>query len=252
MSAQFEFDRCLSFINCQLLADRQLHSAEPTFPIRAVTISRQAGCGALAVAQQLAEYLQARTPATMAPWTVFDRNLVAKVLEDHNLPQRLAKFMPEDWISDIQDTLDELFGLHPPSWLLVRQTAETILRLAKLGNAIIIGRAANVITARMEQVFHVRLVAPLERRSQHIQVAEQLDPKSALEFIREQDNGRKRYLRKYYQKDISNPLLYHLVINTDLLPYAKAARIIRDAVLNGGVTNAVRAGTDVAKPILQP
>jgi len=35
-----------------------------------------------------------------------------------------------------------------------------------------------------------------------------------LEFIQREDRGRKRYLRKHYQKDIDDPLPYHLVINT--------------------------------------
>ena len=73
----------------------------------------------------------------MNRWTVFDRNLVEKVLEDHNLPPPWARFMPENWASEIEDIIDELFGLHSPTWILIRQTAETILRLAKLGNVII-------------------------------------------------------------------------------------------------------------------
>jgi hypothetical protein len=42
---------------------------------------------------------------------LFDRNLVEKVPVDHNLPARLARFMPEDRISQVSDTMDELFGL---------------------------------------------------------------------------------------------------------------------------------------------
>lgn len=229
METQPGYDRFLSFIQIQL--GNGTHRVIPEVQRRAVTISRQAGCGALAIAEALAALLQARTPKTEPPWTVFDRNLVEKVLEDHHLPKRLARFMPENWVSEIQGTIDELFGLHPPSWLLVRQTAETILRLANLGNVIVIGRGANVITSRLDHVFHVRLVASLERRIEHIQQRDQLDPKAALQFIRREDRGRQRYLRKYYHKDIRDPLLYHLVINTDLVPYEKAARIIADAVM---------------------
>ena len=85
-----------------------------------------------------------------------------KVLEDHSLPNRLARFMPEDRISEISDTMDELFGLHPPSWTLVRQTADTILHLAELGNVIVIGRGAAVITRKLDYVFNVGGSAPLK------------------------------------------------------------------------------------------
>ncbi len=231
MNAQLAIERCLSFINSQIRNGKGRYGAEAAGQIRAVTISRQVGCGASAVAQKLAEYLQARRPEDEPHWTVFDRNLVERVLEEHNLPQRLAKFMPENWISEIEDTIDELFGLHPPSWILVRQTAETILRLAKLGDVIIIGRGANIITAKLNSAFHVRLVAPQEKRVQHIQEKEHLDRSAALEFIHREDKGRQRYLKRYYRKDINDPLLYHLVINTELMGYERAARLIGDVVL---------------------
>ena len=80
------------------------------------------------------------------------------MLEEHSLPKSLARFMPEDRISEVSDTMDELFGLHPPSWDLVHKTSETILHLAQLGHVIIIGRGAKVITAKLDGVLHVRLV----------------------------------------------------------------------------------------------
>jgi len=224
-------DRCLAFINCQLQPAGKRSDGQPPPARAAVTISRQAGCGAPGVAEKLAAYLQSHTSKDAPPWTVFDRNLVEKVLEDHHLPQRIGKFMPENWISEIEDTIDELFGLHPPAWLLVRQTAETILRLAWLGNVILIGRGSNIITAKLEHVFHVRLVAPLEKRIGQKQMSDQLDRNGAIELIRREDRGRKRYLKRYYKKDIGDPLRYDLTINTGLVGFDQAAHIIGDAVI---------------------
>jgi hypothetical protein len=207
-------------------------SPEDGVPRRAVTISRQAGSGAHAVADKLAPLLQARNPKDAPPWTIFDRNLVDKVLQEHNLPERVAKFMPEDRTSEIADTMEELFGLHPPSWLLVRKVTETILHLAELGNVILIGRGAAVVTANLSHVFHVRLVSALEKRVQRIQELNHLSKDAALKFIREEDRGRERYLKQYFKTDVDDPLLYDLVINTDRIPHDQAAKLIADAVLN--------------------
>jgi cytidylate kinase len=196
-----------------------------------VTISRQTGSGAHVVAEKLAACLQTHTPSDARPWTVFDRNLVEKVLEDHNLPHRLARFMPEDRVSEIADMMDELFGLHPPSWTLVRQTTETILHLAELGNVILIGRGATVLTNKLEYVYHVRLVGSLEKRVAHMQELNGLNKQAALELIRREDRGRRRYLKTHFKADLDDLLLYHLVINTDLVPYEAAAQIIADAML---------------------
>ena len=228
-------ERCRTFINTQIQpAGKGLTSAKDGELRRAVTISRQTGSGAHVVAEKLAACLQAHTPSDARPWTVFDRNLVEKVLEDHNLPQRLARFMPEDRVSEIADTMDELFGLHPSSWTLVRQTTETILHLAELGNVILIGRGATVITGKVDYVFHVRLVGSLEKRVAHIQELHGLNKQAALELVRREDRGRRRYLKAHFKTDLDDPLFYHLVINTDLVSYENAAQLIADAMLRRG------------------
>jgi len=184
------------------------------------------------VGEELAAYLQAHSRKDAPPWTLFDRNLVEKVLEEHNLPERMARFLAEDRISELQDTMDELFGLHPPSWTLVRQTADTILHLVELGRVIIIGRGGGIITRNLDYVFHVRLVGSLERRLDYVQEYYKMEKKEALEFINREDRGRQRYLKKYFDLEIDDPLLYHVVINTDLIPQKLAARMIGDALLD--------------------
>src|ERR1035441_325558 len=230
MNLAYGLERCRTYINAHIQAAGKGLTSDDR-PRRAVTISRQTGSGAHVVAEKLAACLQAHTTSDARPWTVFDRNLVEKVLEDHNLPQRLARFMPEDRVSEIADTMDELFGLHPPSWTLVLQTTATILHLAELGNVILIGRGATVITNKLDYVFHVRLVGSLEKRVAHIQELNGLNKQAALELIRREDRGRKRYLKTHFRTDLDDPLLYHLVINTDLVSYEDAAQIIADAML---------------------
>src|SRR3990172_6297606 len=195
-----------------------------------ITISRQAGSGAHVVAEELVARLQARAGPGSPPWTVFDRNLVDRVLKDHELPDRLAEFMPEDRVSEIADTMDELFGLHPSTRTLVLDTADTILHLAELGNVVLIGRGANIITSELDRAFHVRLVGSVQRRVEYVQEHLHLGPDAAAKYVREEDLGRKRYLKKYYAKDIDDPLLYHLVINTDRVSCVEAARMIAEAL----------------------
>ena len=226
-------DRALTFISCQLQpAGEGQVSTKDSGPRRAVTISRQTGSGAHSVAEKLAVLLQAHTPKDACPWTIFDRNLVDKVVQEHNLPERVARFMAEDRTSEIADTVEELFGLHPPSWLLVRKITETILHLAELGNVILIGRGAAVVTASLGHVFHVRLVSALEKRVQRIQEVNHLSREAARQLIQKEDRGRERYLKKYFTTDVDDPLLYHLTINTDLISHDQAARLIADGVLN--------------------
>jgi len=232
MNSQPGFDQCVSFIASQFLG-----SAEPAPSNKlAITISRQSGSGGHAVAEYLVRYMNANAPGIQFPWMAFDRNLVEQVLEDHHLPTHLARLMPEDRISDLTDMLHQMFGIHPPFWTLVHQTSETILRLATQGNVILIGRGANLVTNKVRHAFHVRLVGSLKKRIAHLQEIRGVDAKTALEIVQIEDRGRQRYVKKYFNEEVENPLIYDLVVNTDLMSYEETARLIGDTVLH-------RAGT---------
>jgi len=242
MIAPAAYERCLAFVNSHAQTpNRNAVSTPQVYAKHAVTISRQTGCGAHAVAEMLASLLQTRAPRDMPPWTIFDRNLVEKVLADHHLPERLAKFMPEDRVPLLDDIMDELFGLHPSEWTMVRQTSETILQLAELGNVIILGRGSNIVTAKLPHVRHIRLIGSLERRRENMERIEGLSPKAAAERVQQEDLGRARYLKKHFDADIENPLLYHLVINMDHVAVDQAAQLINDLVLTPHATTPARA-----------
>ena len=193
----------------------------------------QAGCGAAVIAEKLARYLQENS-SDGKPWKVFDSNLIHQVLEDHNLPARLARFLPEDRVSQLDDIVADIFDVRPPVQTMIQQMSETVLKLAFLGNVILIGRGSNVITAKVPHVLHVRLVAPLEQRIEH---ALRLYPEfnknevQARKFCVSQDRARARYVKKYFNADVNDPLLYHLTINTGQVGYDETARIIGEAVL---------------------
>jgi len=162
---------------------------------------------------------------------VFDRELMHQVLADHKLPAHLAKFLPEDRVSAIQDTLVDIFGTWPTSNMLVKQTAETMLKLAELGNVILIGRAGNMVTMKLPHVLHVRLVAPLEDRIERICRDEHKSLAEARKFCVEEELARARYVRSFHNADINDPLHYHLVINTSRVGCENTARMIGEAAL---------------------
>jgi len=220
-------ERCSSFLNSQSVTP----AGAPAGIRRAVTISRQAGCGAMHVAEKLAVILEERAPHGNASWTVFDRDLMHQVLADHNLPDYLARFLPEDRVSEIENTLADIFGVHPPVQTMIQQTAETLLKLTELGGVVIVGRAGNIITAKVPHVLHVRLVAPLDDRIDRICRDDRKSPAEALAFCREEDAARARYVKTYYHADIDDPQHYHLVINTSRVGYDNTARLIADALL---------------------
>jgi cytidylate kinase len=204
-------------------------------PVRqrpAITISRQTGAGALTVgnlvAQQLNPYYQGDPPC---PWTVFDRNLAQRILEDHQLSTRMEQYIPEDAKLPLTDALETALGLHPSFWQLRQHTVETIRRLAIKGNVILVGRGASAITAQLTHVIHVRLVAPLLDRVRNFADYHQIPQEKAARLVRETDERRRRYVRTYFDTDTDDPTNYELTINTGRIGFEQAARMIVNALI---------------------
>ena len=197
-----------------------------------VTISRQTGAYGITVARDLCEYLQKHERRTRCIWTVFDKELIEKVAEEHDLPKTVLPYLSEDTVSEIQDMIEETLGLHPSHDLLVQKTNKTILHLAQLGYVILVGRASNIITAKMPGGVNVRLISPWEKRLEHVQEYYSMTAAKAKEFIHREDHKRENYVKKYFKKDINDPLLYDMVINIDSLVHPETIQLIGDLVLN--------------------
>ena len=191
-----------------------------------VTISRQAGAGAETVANLLAQKLDAKSAKDEQPWTVFDKNLIAKVLEDQNMPQEIARHVHEDKDTTLKALVGELLGIHPSMWTIFHHTSDTILKLARIGRCIIVGRGGNIITAKLKGGLHVRLVAPESVRLAHLKEHFKMDDKTAQKFLHDEDAGRRRYVKTNFERDIDDPLLYDAVLNTASLGFERTADIL--------------------------
>ena len=196
-------------------------------PLRpAITFSHQAGAGAQDIAALVAQRLEQAGFRGLHPWTVWDRQLIEKTLEEHRWTKQLAEKITEERRFFVDELMDELLNLRPPSWVFVPQVAETALRLATAGHVILIGHGATVITADLPNVFHVRLVGSLPRRIERVRQQRQLTPEAAARFIRKKDRGRTRYVRTHFHARLGDELLYDLVLNTDRISDDHAAAII--------------------------
>ncbi len=196
-----------------------------------ITISRQCGIDTESLCENLITSFNLIKTDDTAEWAVFDKNLIEKVIKDHDLPERLNKFLSEEKISTINSMLNELLGVHPPILKLVHKTSSTILKLAQVGNVIIVGRGANIITSHLKNTFHVRLIAPKNIRRKNIEKKLNVTRKEAEEILEREDKARKEYIETYFRKDIDDPLLYDVVINTAKLDEDMLMKILRDMIV---------------------
>lgn len=221
-------ERCRHYIDCRLTEGGK-RRARVRKVASAVTISKQTGSRAVTVGKGLARYLDGVMPSPDCDWTVFDKNLVERVLTDHDLPKRLKAFMREDKVGEVTTVIEEILGLHPPSWTLFHHTVDTVLKLASLGQVILVGRGTNMMTSSMPGVLHVRLIGSLERRIAHVSRYFELSETDARKRVKRMDAASRRFVRQHFSVNNEDPLLYDLVINTDRLRDDAVAKVIGEA-----------------------
>lgn len=197
-----------------------------------VTLSRQCGTGGLRIASELARQLgdPAERATSAHPWTYFDKDLVSKVLADHDLPRDIERFLREERVSEIDNLIGDLFGLHPSVHRLVTKASQTILQLASVGHVVLVGRASNIVTSGLPGGLHVRMVGSRPRRIERIRESIEKDARRAEKLIDETDRARRDYMRQHFGRDIEDAVLYDLVVRTDALEPVDVAKLIRHAL----------------------
>jgi hypothetical protein len=176
----------------------------------------------------VAQILQKSEFSGRDAWEVFDQQLFELTLQEQHWPKKLVEKITEEKRFFIDELMDDLFSLRPPSWVLIPQVAETTLRLAVSGHVILVGHGATVVTAKLPNVFHVRLTGSLSGRIERTQKLRGLEPAAAAKFIRMEDRKRKRFLKTHFHARLDNELLYDLLVNTDRMSDADAAAIIAE------------------------
>jgi cytidylate kinase len=191
-----------------------------------LTISRESGTGGSALGEEIVRRLNRMIDVEDTVWTVFDRNLVARMLEDNNLSASLARFLPENKVSEIETSVNEIVGLHPSIWTLVNQTNSLMRHLAAMGNAILIGRGANLATAGSPHGLHLRLIAPPEQRGARTARILGISHDQALAFNRKTDHARRDYVRSFFNAEIDDTASYDLVVNMEHFSIESAADMV--------------------------
>ena len=212
-----------------------------------ITISREHGSGGGKIGRCVAKILG---------YDYVDKELITEVAKMANVPESEVEKYDEKGEDPIIYFLKELFGEDEPQTVfqypnnhrdkneskkVQNKASNTLDRDEQLrlfqsviesvwerGNAVIIGRKANVILADKPNTLRVRVTAPLEKRMERITEVEQIPEEEVLGLINEIDGHRERYAKQYYGVDWDDPGLYDIIINTAKLTSEDAALLITE------------------------
>lgn len=184
-----------------------------------ITISREPGCGASAIAQSLAHQLD---------MDLMGGQIIQKVAESAEMSEKIIKSLDEKEMTKRDDWLTSLFEtrhLWPDRYL--HHLTKVIGTIGRCGNAVILGRGANFILPQ-EHTFRVRFIAPMEVKMKHVQ---KTTPEEAERYILNKEADRRAFIRQYFHTDLTDPSHYDMIINMEKLSVEDAVQTIKTAFL---------------------
>jgi len=195
-----------------------------------ITLSRQYAAGGSEVAAGVADALG---------WTVVDDAFVDRLSERSgltpadvaSLEERVPTFLERlaqssalsfpEYLSATPEVLEE-----PGELKLAKLSRELVAELGRRDRMVFVGRACAAVLGRETDALHVRLVASQAHRARYAVESLGVAEGEVEALLETTDRNRERYHREFYQRDWSDPVLYHMILNTEWLGLEGAAQVI--------------------------
>lgn len=200
--------------------------------IELITVSRQFGAGGSELARKLGERLG---------WPVLDHEVTCRCAQRLNLDtstvERLREHAPT-LLARLSAALlvspPEAPGIDTTHLLRIDAIAEaaieSITEAAQSLPLIVVGFGTQCMFADRPDALHVRLIAPMPVRAERLRARFGWDDKKAAERARGMDEVRRRYVQRYFHRDVNDPLLYDVQINTGRTTIDEAVGLLEQLV----------------------
>jgi cytidylate kinase len=110
------------------------------------------------------------------------------------------------------------------------KTLSSVIRgVAKRGNVVILGRGSQAILHDAPETLHVYVAAPASVRIQGLVEREGMTPQDAERRVKQSDQYRQAFHRRYFKVDAENPCLYDLVIHGGRMSTQAAVKLVEIA-----------------------
>ncbi len=183
---------------------------------RLVTIEREYGCGGGAIAAQLAKHLG---------WKVWDHLITEEIARlanvepsavvrcDERMDSRFHRLAKAFWRGSYERNSGALGSQVFDTDRMMSMMQEIMDKIAREGNAVIVGRGAPYFLRESPEAFHVFLYAPRAEKIQR-SIADGNTRAEAEEQVDSVDRERAAYIKHYFNADWPTRSLYHLMLNT--------------------------------------
>jgi cytidylate kinase len=189
--------------------------------ISVITVSREPGSGGILMAEKISGILG---------FELINNEIVTEMVRDSEKSKLLVETLDERGFSMIEDWISAVISekhLWPDEYMQL--LLKIVLTISKHGNAVIVGRGANYIIPKDERL-SVRIISPLKTRVKNVSDQYEVSRDDAMMRIKRTEANRHAFVKKYFYTDISDPVHYDLVINSEHLNIETGVEIIKTAL----------------------
>lgn len=196
-----------------------------------VTVSRMFGSGGSEVAARVADRLG---------WTLFDNAVVDSVAERLGMSAAEVSSI-EERVPSLSERIAASMRLSTPEYVVpiadasltdtaemrvVDMTKRVMEEAVQRGNAVLVGRGAQVMLGDREDALHVFCYASPEALVHYAIAHRRLDPATAAQEVEKRNRQREQYVRRNWGRDWRRVENYHLCVDTGRLGTGPAADLV--------------------------
>lgn len=191
-----------------------------------ITISRQTGCDARQVAENVVDNLNRKSGVTKWKW--IDKDIIYKIAEELNTDaQRVENFYKGIELSDVSEMIMAFSGNFISDSRVKKAIKEVVLAMCKEGHLVLVGRGGVSIAHDILDSLHVRLVAPFYWRVENVMKKKNMDIEAAEEFVVDTDEKRFNLIQTFLdKKPLSIDYLFDATINRSSFTIQETADFI--------------------------
>jgi cytidylate kinase len=184
-----------------------------------ITISREAGAGGGAIARRVCEALG---------WDLLHREILDEMASRFKLPRDMLDYLDETTSNWLLECLGKWINQRVVTQSeYIVHLSKMVLMAAQHASTVFVGRGARFILPA-DRGLAIYLVAPLEMRVEHVCRFRECPAAEARKYIKDTDEGRRDFIRTYFNRDMGDPHQYDLVINRASVSEETAAELIID------------------------
>jgi cytidylate kinase len=191
-----------------------------------ITISRQTGCDARQVAENVVDNLNRKCGTTKWKWV--DKDIIYAIARELNTDtQRVENFYKGIELSNMSEMIMAFSGGFVSDLRVKKAIRDVVLSMCKEGHIVLVGRGGVSIAHEMPNSLHVRLVAPFYWRVENVMRKKEMNIETAEEYVVDTDEKRHNLITTFLEKkSINIDFLFDTTLNRQSFNIFETAELI--------------------------